>query len=104
MLGRGEEATKLDSEQLEKLLRLGKICEVDLHGENIEHKEANNLSDSQIDNLLGKPFTFVMSYLANLQNSTRPLSMDTLSRMYSLADQKKLPPPLLKQLEKFLGA
>lgn len=104
VLAPGEEVPKLDSNQREKLLRLEKICEVDLYGANIRYKESHDLTDEQIEKLLRKSPTFVVQYLAGIQGSARPFSRETLSKLYSLAEQKKVPPPLLNQLEKFLEA
>ena len=103
ILAPGEEVPKLDSEEREKLLRMGKICEIDQHGANIRYTKLNDLNDDQIDNLLRKSHTFVMQYLAGVQGSTHPLSKDTLAKMYSVAEERKLPPPLIKQIEKYLG-
>lgn len=102
VLAPGEEVPKLDSDQRESLLRRGKICEVDQYGANIRYKEMHDLTDEQIDGLLKKPHPFIMQYLAGIQGSTRPFSKETLSKLYSLAEQKKLPLPLIKQLEKFI--
>lgn len=102
VLSPGEEVPKLSSDEKEKLLQTGKICEVSKDGENIRYKLLNDLNDDQIDNLLKKSHIFIMQYLAGVQGSTRPLSKETLSKMYSLAEERKLPPPLIKQLEKYL--
>lgn len=102
VLAPGEEVPKLDSEERERLLRSGKICEVSKDGENIRYKLLNDLNDDQIENLLKKAHTFIIQYLAGVQGSTRPLSKETLSKMYSLAEEKKLNPTLIKQLEKYL--
>jgi len=103
VLAPGEEVPKLDSEERERLLRSGKICEIDQYGANIRYTKLNDLNDDQIENLLKKSHTFVMRYLAGVQGSTHPLSKDTLSKMYSVAEKRKSPPPLIAQIEKFLS-
>ena len=104
VLGPGEEVPKLDSDERGRFLRMGKICEVDQYGENIRYTKLNDLNDNQIDNLLKKSVTFITSYLAGVQNSTRPLSKNTLSKMYSVAEQRKAVPALIKLIEKYIEA
>ena len=104
LISPGEEVPKLDSEHKDRLLRTGKICEMDQYGENIRYKELNDLNDNQIDNLLRKSPAFIMQYLAGIQDSNKPLSKDTLARIYGVADDRKMPPPVLAQIEKYIEA
>ena len=48
----GEEVPKLDPNERERLLRIGKIAEVSASGEVIEQKNPEDFNDTQITNLI----------------------------------------------------
>ena len=100
----GEDCPKLDSNEKERLLRLGKVAEVSENGEVIIHQNPEDLKDDQIKNLMLKNPAFITSFLFARQSSSFPLSKETLSKMYSLADERKMPKDLIEKLEEFIAA
>ena len=102
IIGPGEEVPKLDANEKERLLRLGRICEVSESGENIVHKNPEDFNETQINNLMKKNPNFIASFLTSRQNSKFPLSKETLSKMYTIAEGKKMPANLLEKIEGFL--
>lgn len=97
-LGPGEDCPELDSNERDRLLREERICEISEDGENIRYKKLLDLSEEQIDNLLRKPRNFIMNEIRNVM-----YSKDTLSKIYSKADQLKLGAPLLELIELRIG-
>lgn len=93
-LGPGEECPELDANERGRLLREERICEVSSDGENIRYKKLLDLTEEQMDNLLNKPRPFIMNEIKNVL-----YSKDTLSKLYSKADQAKLGQPLLDLIE-----
>jgi hypothetical protein len=53
---------------------------------------------------MGKPPAFISSFLTARQSSKFPLSKETLSKVYSLAEQKHLPKVLIEKIEQYLQA
>ena len=100
----GEEVPKLDSNEKDRLLKQGKIAEVSENGEVIPFQTPEDLNSTQIDNLMGKPPAFISSFLTARQSSKFPLSKETLSKVYSLAEQKHLPKVLIEKIEQYLQA
>ncbi len=103
-IGPGEDVPKLDSNENERLLRLGKIAEVSENGEIIIHQNPEDLKEEQIKGLMTKNPRFIVSFLTARQSSRFPLSKETLSKIYSIADNKKMPSELLVKLEQFIAA
>ena len=102
-IGPGEDVPKLDSNERERLLRMGKIAEVSQEtGEVIIHRTPEDLDATQIDNLMRKPPAFIASFLTARQSSKFPLSKETLSKIYSIAEKKHLPAVLIEKIEKYI--
>jgi len=105
VIGPGEDVPKLDSNERERLLRLGKIAEVSQEtGEIILHQTPEDLKDDQIDGLMKKHPRFIISFLTARQSSRFPLSKEVLSKIYSIAEAKKMPAELITRLEQFIAA
>jgi len=99
----GEDVPKLDSNERERFLRMGKIAEVSQEtGEIILHKTPEDLDGTQIDNLMRKPPAFIASFLTARQTSKFPLSKETLSKIYTIAEQKHMPAILIEKVEKYI--
>ena len=91
----GEEVPKLDSEQMEKLLMQQRIAEIsDKDGEIIKYKKLEDLTDEEIRNFVSKNYNFV-----SIQLRTRYFSNETLSRIYSQAEEMKVHKSVLQLIE-----
>jgi len=91
----GEELPELDLNEIERLLMQQKIAEVSqTDGSIIPYKKLENLDSSQIKSFLSKPYNFIYSQL-----KTRYFSNDTLSEIYSLAENMKISTDILKLIE-----
>lgn len=98
----GEDAPKLDPNERERLLRIGKIAELSESGEIIEHKNPEDFNETQVTNIMKKSPSFIASFLTARQTSRFPLSKQTLSKMYSVAEERKMPKALLDKIEQYL--
>ncbi len=103
-IGPGEDVPKLDSDVRERLLVTGKIAELSENGEIIIHQNPEDLKGDQIDGLMGKAPRFIASFLTARQSSRFPLSKETLSKIYTIAETKKMPAELITRLEQFIAA
>lgn len=104
-IGPGEDVPKLDSNERERFLKTGKIAEVSQEtGEIIIHKTPEDLKEDQINGLMKKPPRFITSFLTARQSSRFPLSKETLSKIYSIAEAQKRPAELIAKLEQFISA
>lgn len=82
----GEECPSLEPEEIERLIRDGAICEIDLYGENIISKKIINLMPEQIEHLFAKS----PDKISQIVNSS-DFSQETLARMLVYAERYKLP-------------
>ncbi len=90
----GENVTKLDSSELERLLRMGSIVKIDMYGENIPFRKTEELDDNKIDMLLRKKPHVIRTLL-----SAAKYSENSLGRLYAEAEKRKMPSLLLDLIE-----
>lgn len=100
----GEDVPALDPNERERLIRQSKIALLSENGEVIPFQTPEDLQENQIENLLTKSPTFINSFLVSRQSSRFPLSKETLSKMYTIAEQKHLPKAIIEKIEQLLQA
>ena len=85
-IGPGQKVPELESREIEKLLREGKICEVDSNGEKIPNKRFIEMNAERVDKLLsGKPELAVIHIVKGTE-----FGADTLSRILVYCERNKL--------------
>lgn len=85
-IGPGQKVPELESREIGKLLREGKICEVDSNGEKIPNKRFVEMNAEKVDRLLsGKPELSVIHIIKGTDFGT-----DTLSRILVYCERNKM--------------
>jgi len=95
VIGPGEPLPKLESALIENLLNEGRICAVDMYGENIPNNKLEVLSAEEVERLFdGKGAQAVLSILA-----TASFDADTLGRMLLAAEKFRMPDLVVQAIE-----
>lgn len=93
-LSPGEEVPELSIEERQRLLTEERICEIDSYGENIRYKKITHLSNEDVEALMGQDGGKIVRAVETMR-----LSKETLEKLSSFAERKKMPKDLQDRIQ-----
>lgn len=93
-LSPGEEVPELSTEERQNLLMQERICEVDSFGENVRYKKISHLSNEDVESLMNQDPRKIVRAV-----ETMNLSKETLEKVSSYAERKKMPKEVRDRIE-----